>query len=107
MSSESNERKKLTVADPVTAEDLARFSELQAARIQIAERGLDLEQEKVRILRAASSVDTERQRLFEKILMERGLPPNAPIEVDGKSGLIKLVGDVGPSEALEGEEPGG
>lgn len=80
-----------SISDPISTEEIARFAELQAARVQIAERMLDLEQEKVRTLRAASNVDTERQRLFEKVLMERGLPPNAAVEIEASTGAIKVV----------------
>lgn len=82
---------KKSVSDPVSPEDLARLAELQSARVQVAERMLDLEQEKVRTLRAASNIDTERQRLFERLLMERGLPPNAPVEIEAKTGVIKVL----------------
>ncbi len=87
----AEELKKLSIEDPVSPGDLARFGELQMARGQIAERLLELKQEEIRTLRAASNVDTERQRLFEKVLMERGLPPTAPVEIDAKTGTVKLV----------------
>lgn len=82
---------KLTINDPVDAETLKSFGELQAARGQMSERLLDLEMEKVRTLRAASNIDSERQRLFEKVLMDRGLPPNAPVEIDAKTGKITMI----------------
>lgn len=93
--------KKLTVSDPVSTEDLARFGELQMARGQIAERLLELEQEKIRTLRAASNIDTERQRLFEKVLIERGLPPTATVEIEAKTGSIKLIEGFAPREPAE------
>jgi exonuclease VII large subunit len=91
--------KKLSIDDPVAAEDLAKFSELQNARMQVAERVLDLEQEKIRTLRAASNIDTERQRLFEKVLLDRGLPPTAPVEIDAKTGKISLVAPPQPAQS--------
>lgn len=97
MSTETTtETKKLTIADAVSPEDLARFAELEGARSQIAVRLLELEQEKIRTLRAASNVDTEKQRLFEKVLIERGLPPTAPVEIEASTGRIKLVDGPAP-----------
>ena len=88
--------KKLTLDDPVDADTLTKFSDLQSARLQAAERLLDLEQEKIRTLRAASNIDTERQRLFEAVLMSRGLPPNAPVEIDAKTGKVTPLPVPGP-----------
>lgn len=94
---------KLSVQDPVSAEDLAKLGEIQGTRLQVAERLLELEQEKIRVLRAASNIDTERQRIFEKVLTERGLPPNAPVEIDAKTGKISLV--MASGEQSEPEAP--
>jgi hypothetical protein len=87
---ESNQP-KLTIADPVDADTLKKFQQLQASRLQVAEHLLNLEQEKIRLMRAASNIEAERQRLFEEVLMSRGLPPNYSVEIDGKSGVIKPV----------------
>lgn len=82
--------KKLTVNDPVPPELLRRIGELTGARYDLADRLLDLEQQKVSILVSAKQIDDEKTRVFNKILMDRGLPPNTPIEIDGESGLIKV-----------------
>jgi hypothetical protein len=95
MSDETSES-KLTINDPVDQETLTKFSQLQTARLQLSERLLDLEMEKVRTIRAATQVDTERQRLFETVLLARGLAPNAPVEVDAKTGIIKSLLTSGP-----------
>lgn len=87
--------RKLNISDPVEPETLAKFGELQAARLQAAERLLDLEQERIRTLRAASNIDNERQRLFEALLISRGLAPNAPVEIDAKTGRITQVDAMG------------
>lgn len=91
MSTQTEPTEQKTLDTPVSAEDLAKFAQLQGARLQIAERVLDLEQEKVRALRAAANIDAERQKLFEKILVERGLPPGFPVEIDSKTGTMKPV----------------
>lgn len=85
------EKKRLTINDPIEAEIRARFTSLHETRLQIANRNLDLELEKIRLMRAATSVDTERQKLFENVLIERGLPPNFPVEIDASTGIIKAI----------------
>ena len=85
---ESNQP-KLTIADPVDAETLKKFQQLQSSRLQVAEHLLNIEQDKIRLMRAASNIEAERQRLFEEVLMSRGLPPNYPVEIDGKTGVMK------------------
>ena len=92
---ESNQP-KLTLTDPVDAETLRKFQQLQASRLQIADNILGLEQEKVKLLRAAQNIDAERQRMFEGVLLIRGLPPNYPVEIDAKTGNIKPL-----EEAME------
>lgn len=94
---------KLTVQDPVDSETLARIERVQTVRIQLADRLLDLEQEKVRVLRAASNLDAERIRIFEEINVARGLSPNAPVEIDAKTGAITLLQvPAAPETAVEG-----
>ena len=89
MSTETNQT--MTLNDPLDAPTLKRFEELAGLRLQLAERLLDLEQERVKTLRAASNLDVERSRLFETILTTRGLPPNHPVQVDAKTGIITLL----------------
>jgi hypothetical protein len=92
---ESNQP-KLSITDPVDAETLRKFQQLQASRLQVAENLLNIEQDKIRLIRAASNIETERQRLFEGVLLTRGLPPNYPVEIDAKTGVMKPV-----EEAME------
>lgn len=93
--SESN-HPKLTINDPVDPETLGKLHQLQSSRTQVAESLLNLEQDKIRLMRAASNIEVERQRLFEGILIDRGLPPNYRVEIDAKTGVMKPV-----EEALE------
>jgi len=81
----------LTSSDPVQADVLANFSELDSARYELGFRLLEIEQERVRILAAAHQVDQQRQRLFEQVLIERGLAPGTPISIDDKTGVIKVL----------------
>jgi hypothetical protein len=92
---ESNQP-KLSITDPVDSETLRKFQQLQASRLQVAENLLNIEQDKIRLIRAASNIETERQRLFEGVLLARGLPPNYPVEIDAKTGVMKPV-----EEAME------
>ena len=95
--------KKLTLDDPVDPETLGKFGQLQQARMQCAERLLDLEQERVRTLRAAANIDAERQKMFEGLLLTRGLPPNFPVEIDAKTGKMNPVQGITPDMATKKE----
>ncbi len=86
----SDTEKKLTMNDPVDPSTLKRLGELTAARYDLADKLLDLEQQKVGILVGAKQIDDEKARLFNKLLMERGLPPNTAVEIDSESGLITV-----------------
>ncbi len=82
--------RKLTLDDPVDAETLAQFNKLETARYEIGSQLLDLEQDRVRLLAAAHRVDEQRQRTFERILLERGLPPNTQVVVDSQTGRLQV-----------------
>jgi hypothetical protein len=85
------EKKRLTVDDPVDAETRARFASIQDSRLRIGDRMLDLEMEKVKLIRSISALENERQKLFERVLIERGLSPNQPVSVDAETGQIKPI----------------
>ncbi len=85
------EKKRLTADDPVDEETRAKFSALQDSRLRVSSRLLDLELERVRLIRSASAIDTEHQKLFERVLIERGLPPNQPVTIDQATGQIKVL----------------
>lgn len=87
----SEEAKKLTPNDPVDAETRKKLEELGAARYDVADKMLELEQEKVKILVAANRIDEERNRIFEKILMDRGLAPTTPVEIEAQTGVIRVL----------------
>jgi len=99
MSTEQEPTKQLTLNDPIDPVTLKRFDELQTLRVQLADKYLDLEQEKIRVMRAASNLDVERQRLFEAVLVARGLSPTHPVEIDAKTGTIKLLAPLSAPEA--------
>lgn len=83
--------KRLTLDDPVGKEVLERFSELENITANIGIQFIELEQEKVKLLAAKRKVDDERQRIFEKLLMDRGLPPNTPANIDAQTGKMSLI----------------
>jgi hypothetical protein len=91
--------KKLTINDPIAPDTLKRLGALQQARLQIAEQLLDMELEKIKLVVGSRQLDDEKQRVFEKELTDRGLPPNAPVEVDAKTGMIAMVQQQGQQPA--------
>ncbi len=80
--------KKLTLTDPVDPETLKRLEAVHDARQQLALNLLDVEEEKVRILIAARPLRDERNKIFEKILIDRGLPPSFSVDVDLSNGTL-------------------
>ncbi len=80
----------LTINDPVDEETLKTFQDLLNAQGIIAERLLEIEKNKVRLLRAAMDNDAQRQQTFNRVLEERGLPPGSPVEIDAKTGAITI-----------------
>lgn len=103
MSNESTP-KRLTREDPVEPELLTKLGELEQARNQIGGELLDVEQAKVRLLAAAHQLDQQRHRLFEKVLMDRGLSPKAVAEIDAKTGRI-IVHREGPVMPVQNGAP--
>ena len=78
----------ITPETPVSKETLTALHRLQETRLSLGERLLDLEGDKVRLLAAVQRLDSEKTRIFEALLIERGLPPNAVVEVDAATGII-------------------
>jgi hypothetical protein len=99
--------KKLTPADPVDRETLSKLDELEQARNRLGQELLDLEQAKVRVVAAGARLDEQRHRIFEKVLMDRGLAPNAPAEVDAQTGKIIVHQFAAPAEAEPQPQPNG
>lgn len=91
--------KKLTINDPISPDTLKKLGALTNARMQLAEQLLDMEQEKIKIMVTSRQLDDEKQKVFDKELSDRGLPPSAPVEVDAKTGLISMVTPPGAQSA--------
>jgi hypothetical protein len=86
-----NPPKKLTVNDPVPAEVLDQFHKLDEARFNIAIQLLNMEQNRIKLLAAAHQIDEQQRRLYEAVLMERGLVPNAGVEIDSQTGVLRVL----------------
>ena len=95
-----NGQPRLTVNDPVPADTLSKLRALQDARQDLADRYLSLEQDQVRILAASRRVDDERQRVFDGLLMERGLAPQTKVEIDANTGKITLFDVPAPDQPV-------
>lgn len=84
-------QKRLTLDDPVGKEALDKLAELETTEINAALQLMAVKQEEVKLLAVGRRVEDERHRLFEKLLMERGLAPNTPATIDSTTGKITLV----------------
>lgn len=93
--------KRLTVEDPIDPVILNRFGEMEGARMRLGAQLLEIEAEKVKIMVAARQIDVERQRLFEKVLSDRGVAPSTPVEIDSVTGKIRVLAP--PPQASNGE----
>jgi hypothetical protein len=74
-------------------EQLNRLRLLQESRLDVSDRFMTLEQEKVKLLAAARRIDEEKQRVFQGILLERGLDPHVMVEIEASSGKLKLISE--------------
>jgi hypothetical protein len=98
MADETPRKQQLTLDDPVDTETLQKFNKLEVARHELGARMLEIEQEKIRILGAAHQVDQQSQRLFEQVLLDRGIKPNAPVDIDSTTGKVTMRGAQKPEE---------
>lgn len=99
-----DESRQLTLADPVDPETLAKLSEVENAKLQVGAQLLELEQDRVRLLAAAHRLEEQRMRVYEKILIDRGVTGHEPVEIDAETGAINLMRP-GAQEAASPESP--
>ena len=83
--------KGLTPDDPVPSETLKELTSLDRAHLELGGQLLAVEQERVRILSTAHQVEQQRKRLFEAILMERGMSPSTEVEIDSTTGKLTVM----------------
>lgn len=93
--------KRLTLEDPVVGETLQQLRQLHDARLHLCERAVNLEQERIQILAAIKRLDDQKQRMFDSILVERGVPPQTQVEIDGRTGTLRMISQPEPTK----EEP--
>lgn len=86
-----------TINDPVDAETLARLSDLEQTEMRLGKQLIGLRSDELRIMVAARRIEDERQRLFEKVLIDHGVHPSAVVNIDGTTGRITLT-HPGPAE---------
>lgn len=86
-----SEEKKLTMEDPVSLEVLTKLQDMASHRGRLCEQYVDLENEKVRLQVAIRQLDQERARVFERLLVERGLDPTATVEIDAATGKVTVI----------------
>jgi hypothetical protein len=87
----NGEAKRLTLDDPVSPETLSYFQKIMDARAQLGLELLNLEERKITILASNKKLNEQHYRLFQGLLMERGLPPNTQAEVDAHTGKLVVV----------------
>ncbi len=87
---EHDTERRLTINDPVSQETVQQLRQIQSAQADLGLELLRLEQRKIQVLAVAKKLDEQHQRVFQAILVERGLEPSTPVELDGVSGKITL-----------------
>lgn len=90
MSDDTNGQEKVNPDSPVPKEELDELQSLQESRLDLADRLLKLEMERIRILAAAKRVNDQHQLKFEALLAERGLDPSTPVEINASTGKITI-----------------
>ena len=93
-----------TLTEPVGPEDLARLNGLNGARRNIADKLLQLEMEKIRILAASKRVDDEWSGLFQRLAQERGLDPTTILDINPQTGELQSAPEGGGTEPVTSTE---
>jgi len=97
--SDEQQSKRLTPDDPLSREEMAQLDLLEDAYQQVGRRMLDIELEKVQILAAGRRLRGQRMELFDNILVNRGLDPKTPCEVDPRTHRLHVLAS--PKEESE------
>jgi hypothetical protein len=101
----AQQQKRLTLDDPVGKESLDKLAELETTEINTALQLMAIKQEEVKLLAVGRRIEDERHRLFEKLLIDRGLAPNTPATIDSTSGKITVVRPQQPMGAPQAIPP--
>lgn len=86
-----SEQPKKTIKDPIDPETLQQLAAIANGYTHVSEQLMDLEQERVRLIVTARQLIDEKSRVFSQELIDRGIAADAPVEVDAKTGEIKLL----------------
>jgi hypothetical protein len=86
----TDQKQPMTIDDPVAQETLKELMQLQDVRGHLCEKVVQLEQEKIRALAAIKRLEDQRQRVLDKILVNRGMSPNTVFEINGRTGKITI-----------------
>lgn len=105
MSDTTEKPKKLSPEDPVAPETLQQLRQLHEARLHLCERAVDLDQEKIQVLAAVKRLDDQKRRVFEAILVDRGLSPQTQVEIDSRTGKLVSIEQPEPHIVPPPEQP--
>lgn len=97
----NGEAKRLTLDDPVAPEVLQGFRQIGEAQQNIALELVMLEERKIQLLAANKKLREQHDRLFQTILIERGLEPQTPVELDGQTRKLILKQQPAPPPVTE------
>lgn len=86
----NGDARRLTPEDPVPQETLQAFRQIKTAQSDVGLELLALEDRKIQLLAANKKLREQQDRLFQAILIERGLAPQTPVEIDSKTGRIHV-----------------
>lgn len=104
MSTTETDSRRLTLDDPISKGTLEQLRQIHDARTKIAVMMLQLEQNKINLLGSAKRLDEQQSRLFEAALVERGVAPGTPVDIDASTGKINLRQE-GPVQEAVPEPP--
>ncbi len=90
--SDQNER-RLTINDPVPGDVIQQFRQIREAQSDIGLNLLALERQKIALLAGAKKLDEQHSRMFQALLVERGVEPTTPAELDATTGKLVLMKD--------------
>lgn len=87
----NGEAKQLTIEDPVPKDMVQRFHQIRAAQADCGLELLALEERKIQLLAANKKLREQHDRLFQGLLVERGLSPQTSVELDAETGKLILT----------------
>jgi lipase chaperone LimK len=84
-------KEETTKEQPVPQEVIDRLDELDRVRSRLGQQLLDLENERISILATSRKLDEERGKIFQALLVERGLSPDTPVRIDPKTRVLSVI----------------